>query len=182
MKKQKNIKYYIPLFFFLLLVIFLWLSLGKKVHAIPSPLIGKPIPAFKATKLPDPNKSITNNIFKGHISLLNVFATWCMSCRAEHPILIDIHNLRWVKIVGLNYRDKRQQAINWLKNYGNPYDDVIYDPQGRLAFNLGVYGTPETFIIDQKGIIRGKYVGVITPLVWKNDILPKIKNLGKTAP
>ena len=170
-------KTFLPLFIFILIALFLWQGLKRNPHKIPSPFIGKPVPKFKASTLSNPEQQISNRDLKGHVSLLNVFATWCLSCRAEHPVLMDIKDSHRVNIYGLNYKDNRGAAIKWLAKYGNPYTKVIFDPKGTIGINLGVYGTPETFVIDQKGIIRYKYIGPISPNEWHDKILPEVKKL-----
>lgn len=176
-EKSKKLRTFLPLIIFLCLVIFLWVGLYRDPHTIPSPLVGKPVPEFRAADLEFPNQFITNNIFKDKITLLNVFATWCLSCRYEHPTLIDVHHANLVNIVGLNYKDNNQAAIKWLQQYGNPFSHVIEDPTGNIGINLGVYGTPETFIIDRNGIIRYKFIGPISPDDWQNTLLPIIQKL-----
>lgn len=175
--KTAFIRTSVPLIIFIIIAVFLQRGLYRDPHRIPSPLIGKPVPEFRAATLKNPNEQITNKILKGQVSLLNVFATWCISCRAEHPILIDIRHSHQVVIYGLNYKDNRQAALKWLQQYGNPYNKIIYDPAGQIGINFGVYGTPETFIIDKKGIIRYKYIGPIAPTEWHDELLPEISRL-----
>jgi len=152
----------IPLILFSVIAMFLAKGLKQNPHKVPSPFIGKQFPIFSAASLEAPEHRLTNKLFQGHVSLLNVFASWCLYCRSEHPVLMDIKDNHQLIIYGLDYKDKRIAAIAWLKNYGDPYTKVIFDPQGKLAVNLGVYGTPETFIIDEDGVIRYKYVGPIS--------------------
>ena len=142
----KSSRLLLPLLVFVILVVFLWRGLYRDPHTIPSPLINKSLPSFNL--LQD---------FKGHVTLLNVFASWCLSCHTEHPILMDIAHSGEVVVYGLDYKDSHLAEENWLKKYGNPYQKIVDDPDGTLAINLGVYGTPETFIIDRAGIIRDKY-------------------------
>ncbi len=170
------IKTLIPLLVFIIIALFLWRGLQLHPHRIPSPLINKEVPAFRATTLKT-KQVILSASLKGQVSLLNVFATWCLSCRTEHPIMMDLYNRHLVNIYGLDYKDTRQPAEKWLAQYGNPYTKIIYDPTGKVGINLGVYGTPETFIIDQQGIIRYKYIGGITPAQMYNTIIPEIKKL-----
>lgn len=157
---------WIPLLIFIVVSVFLWRGLHRDPHLIPSPLINKPFPV-----------EITNVDLKGHITVLNIFATWCVSCQTEHTVLMKIAKNSNIVLDGLDYKDNKTIAQEWFKKVGNPYHQILDDPQGQLAINLGVYGTPETFIIDQNGIIREKYVGPITMMVWKNQLLPKIKKL-----
>lgn len=170
-------KYLIPLIIFIIITAFFWQGLKKDPRRVPSALIGKEVPAFSSPSLQNPHVQITNQQFQGHVSLLNVWATWCISCRAEHPILMDIVRENKAIIYGLDYKDDPTSAKNWLKNFGNPYKNVIFDGNGTLAINLGVYGTPETFIIDQHGVIRDKYIGPISPQVWQEQLLPEIDKL-----
>ncbi len=177
----KALRVALPLLIFIIIVVFLWRGLSRNPHRVPSPFINRALPKFNAETLKHPNKVITNQDLKGHVSLLNVFATWCLSCRAEHPVLMEIHNSHLVKIYGLNYKDQRQLAESWLIKFGNPYSEVIYDPKGTVGINLGVYGTPETFIIDAKGIIRYKYIGPISPEEWRDTIKPEVEKLKRAS-
>ncbi len=171
------IKYLLPFIIFVVIISFFWQGLNKDPHKVPSVLIGKPVPGFKYASLEHADKSITNQVFLGHVSLLNVWATWCISCRAEHPVLMDIAQSNRVVLYGLNYKDDRNAAIDWLAKFGNPYRDIIFDHKGELAINFGVYGSPETFVIDRNGVIRYKYIGPISPTAWEEEILPVIEKL-----
>lgn len=164
----------LPLLMFAVIVYFLWRGLGLNPHELPSVLIGKPVPAFAEEDLLDQENILKADIFKGQVALINVWATWCIACRAEHPVLMDVAKKFNVPIYGVNYKDKRSEALTWLKDYGNPYKKVIYDPKGTLGINLGVYGAPETYLIDRKNIIRFKYTGPISPEVWQEEIWPRI--------
>jgi cytochrome c biogenesis protein CcmG, thiol:disulfide interchange protein DsbE len=161
------------------LMFFLWRGLQRDPHQLPSALINKPVPEFAYPDLLKPEQKITNKIFLGHVSLLNVWATWCITCHAEHPVLMDMALSNEVKLYGLNYKDDLSAAIDWLRQYGNPYSAIIFDNKGTLAIDFGVYGTPETFVIDAKGIIRDKYIGAISPEVWRDKIEPEVKALLK---
>lgn len=162
---MKKIKYFLPLLVFVLLGLFLLKGIGLDPDELPSPLIGKSVPAFTLPELSS-GKSLTPDDLKGKVILLNVWATWCVSCKIEHPYLLQLTK-EGVIIVGLNYKDDRGQALQWLKNLGNPYLFNISDMQGRLGLDLGVFGAPETYLIDKQGIIRHKHVGVINDHVWK---------------
>ncbi len=164
-----------PLIVFMIIAIFLWRGLHINPHKIPSPLLGKSLPAFRAENLLEPEASVTDANLKGQVTLLNVFATWCATCQAEHPILMDIAREHGVRLVGLDYKDSRTKAMAWLKSYGNPYSMVISDPLGKLGISLGVYGTPETFVIDKNGIIRYKYIGGLSPNVWHDTLKPQVE-------
>ena len=174
-----KLKFLIPLFIFFALVVFLWKGLGEDPHIIPSALIGKPIPQFVYPSLFDQQKPLTNELFLGHVSLLNVWASWCYTCRAEHGVMMHIAASHDVALYGLNYKDKREVAEKWLKQAGDPFQKIIYDPDGKLGINLGVYGTPETFLIDKHGIIRDKLIGPVSPELWENKLLPEIEKLKK---
>jgi len=169
----------VPLLLFSVLALFLMKGLKRDPHKVPSPFIGKQIPAFSAVSLEGPTVKLTNKLFHGRVSILNVFASWCLYCRTEHPVLMDIKNTYHLTLYGLDYKDKRASAIKWLKQYGDPYTKIIFDPSGKLAINFGTYGTPETFIIDKEGIIRYKYVGPISPAEWKDNLLPIVMRLQK---
>lgn len=165
MMKQLNLKFVVPLLIFIVVVVLFWSGMNRN-QRLPSALINHAVPEFTAESLFVPSHQITPAIFKGHPTLLNVFATWCSVCRIEHPYLMDVHHQNSIHMVGLDYKDNQAQALAWLHAFGNPYDDVISDPKGTLAMNLGVYGTPEYFLIDSKGIVRKKIVGAIMPSQW----------------
>ena len=167
-------RFFIPLIIFLSLVFFFWLALPKDPSLLPSALINEPVPPFALSSLTDIETTITENELKGQVSLLNVWATWCAPCREEHPTLIKIHDRSNVPIYGLNYKDTPQYAINWLSNLGDPYDKVVNDADGQLAIDLGVYGVPETFIVDKNGVIRHKFVGILTMDIWEQQLQPVI--------
>ena len=131
--------------------------------------------AHETNQLLQPDQQLSEKIFLGKVSLLHVWATWCATCRAEHLVLMDLARSKKVVFYGLNYKDNPEAAKNWLKQYGNPYKAIISDPQGRLGIDLGVYGTPETFLIDSQGVIRYKYIGAITQHIWEHDIMPEIQ-------
>jgi cytochrome c biogenesis protein CcmG, thiol:disulfide interchange protein DsbE len=173
----RNIKTLIPLVIFLVISSILWFGLHRSPHKIPSPFIGKHVPGFSANSLLEPQQKITDADLHGQVSLLNIFATWCMSCRVEHPLLMNIQESYHIKLYGLDYKDQRKAALAWLKKFGDPYNKIIFDPRGELGINLGVYGTPETLVIDKSGVIRYKYIGPITPDVWQRKLLPIIQKL-----
>ncbi len=173
---MRHLRLFVPLLIFIITGMFLWQGLKQNPHLVPSPLIDKPFPVFRMPSLNASEPMVSNKNFKGHVTLLNVFATWCLSCRIEHPILMDIAEREGVTLVGLDYKDKREAALSWLKKYGNPYSAIIDDPQGELAINLGVYGTPESFVIDENGIIRYKYTGPIDARVWDEVLEPVVRH------
>lgn len=144
--------------------------------AVPSPLVGKPVPAFSLPRL-DGNGSVTEADLKGAVTVFNVFASWCLPCRVEHPVLMRMAADKRLRIVGLNYKDKPEDAKKWLAELGNPFAVVASDRQGRAAIHFGVYGVPETFIIDARGIIRHKHVGPIHASEYPDRIAPVIERL-----
>ena len=165
----QRVKYFLPLVIFFVLAGFLFRGLELDPTDMPSALIDKPMPAFSLPTLD--GRQVDESVFKGQVSLLNVWATWCISCRAEHPQLNAL-SAQGVVVVGLNYKDDTAQAIKWLKDLGDPYRLTVIDQSGRLGIDLGVFGAPETFIIDKRGMIRYKHVGVIDERVWKNTLQP----------
>jgi len=173
----RYLRYLIPLLLFTLLVGLLYRGLSLDPKLVPSPLIGKPMPGFTLTRLDDPDKTISDADLKGKISLLNVWATWCTSCRAEHETLVEFARTGKVAIYGLNYKDDRADAQRWLMQLGNPYIANAFDPDGRTGIDWGVYGAPETFIMDKHGIIRHKHIGPLTGQVIASEILPLIAKL-----
>ena len=170
-------RFLLPLALFLVLVGFLAAGLGLDPREVPSPLVGKPAPAFQASALARPEATIRRDDLLGKVWLLNVWASWCGACRDEHPVLVDYARRGGVPIYGLNYKDKREDGIGWLKQFGNPYTDSLFDPEGRIGIDYGVYGVPETFVIDRAGVIRYKHVGPITPAVLRDKIEPLLRRL-----
>ena len=162
---------------FLILLLVLWRGLNYNPSNLPSALINKPAPKFTLTILQSPNQVFNQNDLTGHISLVNVWASWCGACRYEHPILMDLNSSQQVVIYGIDYKDDRAKANAWIKQYGDPYRKVGFDPSGITSINWGVYGTPETFLLDAKGIIRYRHVGPLTHLVWQQEFVPQIKRL-----
>jgi cytochrome c biogenesis protein CcmG/thiol:disulfide interchange protein DsbE len=167
---------FVPLAVFVLLAAFLWKGLSLDPQELPSALIGKPFPDFKIPSLQQPDKFLTRTDLLGKPVLINVWATWCPACRQEHAELLAIARDGRIGIIGLNYKDERSAAIDWLQQLGNPYLFNIYDQQGRLGLDLGVYGAPETYLVDAAGIIRFRHVGVVTPEVW-SDIKARLDKL-----
>lgn len=166
-----------PLVLFLVLVGFLAIGLKLDPREVPSPFIGKPAPTFSLPQLADARQTLSAADFKGHVSLLNVWASWCVSCRQEHPLLLELSKQHIVPIIGLNYKDQREDGLGWLQQYGNPYTANAFDADGRVGIDYGVYGVPETFVIDQHGVIRHKHTGPITPQAWQQTLLPLILKL-----
>lgn len=170
---------FLPLIVFIALGVVLYRGLFLKPQELPSALVGKPIPAFTLTQLKDANKQLTAEDLKGDIVLLNVWATWCPSCRYEHPYLLDIAKSSQVTLYGLNYKDERDLAIKWLDELGDPYQFSVFDEAGRLGLDLGVYAAPETFVIDHHGIIRKRFAGPIDADVWQREFAPMIKTISQ---
>lgn len=170
---------WLPLGVFALLVGLLYVGLSLDPKRVPSPFIDKPAPEFEVTQLHNADLVFNNELFKGKVSLFNVWATWCVSCRQEHPVLVELAKTGKVDIYGLNYKDERNAAQRWLKQFGNPYVASAFDADGRVGIDWGVYGVPETFVIDKNGIVRHKHIG---PVSWQDltqDILPLIDRLNK---
>jgi cytochrome c biogenesis protein CcmG/thiol:disulfide interchange protein DsbE len=170
-------KYLVPLAIFVVLGLLLAYGLNLDPRKIPSPLIGKSLPAFSLTTVADPARKVGRDDLLGRAYLLNVWASWCVACRQEHPFLNELTRNKTVPIIGLNYKDKREDALGWLGSLGNPYELSLADNDGRLGIDLGVYGVPETFVIDKQGVIRYKQIGPITPEVWEQKLAPLIKEL-----
>jgi len=172
-------RFLIPLGVFAVIVVFLYVGLGLNPREVPSPLIGKPAPAFRLAQLQQPGKTLTRDDMAGQVWLLNVWASWCVSCRAEHSVLLDLARTKTVTILGLNYKDQPADALAWLKQFGDPYTLSITDLDGRVGIDYGVYGVPETFVIDKAGVIRYKQIGPVTPEVITGKILPLVRELEK---
>ena len=161
------------------MVVFLAIGLNRDPHEVPSPLINKAAPEFRLPQLQDQSKTFSAAEMRGKVWLLNVWASWCVSCREEHPLLLQYAASGAVPIYGLNYKDNRDEALGWLADLGDPYLLSAADVDGRVAIDFGVYGAPETFVIDQKGTIRYKQIGAITPDVWSGKIVPLVQQLNR---
>lgn len=170
-------KYIVPLVIFVALGLLLAYGLNLDPRRIPSPLIGKPLPAFSLATVADPARKVSRDDLLGRVYLLSVWASWCVACREEHPLLNELTSRKAVTIIGLNYKDKHEDALRWLGALGNPYELSLSDQDGRLGIDLGVYGVPETFVIDKQGVIRYKQIGPMTPEVWEQKLAPLIKEL-----
>jgi len=174
MNKKNIIKALLPLIIFLSLVILLYNGLGKNTRLLPSALINKPVPEFSVPSLMN-GQTINNDSLIGQMYLLNVWASWCPNCRVEHPMITEFARQKIIPVYGLNYKDENAAANQWLNQFGNPYKDILVDIEGLVGIDFGVYGAPETFLIDAKGIIRHKIVGELNPQNLKNEILPLIE-------
>ena len=175
------IRYLAPLALFLALAGLLYKGLSLDPRKVPSPLIDKPAPAFSLKRLKQPQATLGTEDMKGKVSLFNVWATWCVACRSEHPVLMQLAESGKVAIYGLNYKDDRAEAKRWLLRYGDPYLANAFDADGRVGIDWGVYGTPETFIVDQQGVIRHKHIGPLTQEVVRDEILPLVEKLEATS-
>lgn len=162
---------------FALLGFGIWWNQYHEMNYVPSPLIGKPAPEFSLPRLDDPAQNVSRADLLGAPYLLNVFASWCVACQEEHPVLVAQRERLGVKLVGFNYRDESNDAKRWLARFGNPYDLVIADLPGTAAIDFGVYGAPETFLIDASGVIRYKRIGPLTPDVIERELEPELAAL-----
>ncbi len=170
-------KRFLPLGIFLVLAVFLAVGLGLNPREVPSPLIDKEAPAFRLPQLRDPGLTLGTDDLKGKVWMLNVWASWCVACLDEHPILVEFSKRNVLPIYGLNYKDKREDALAWLGKHGNPYTMSVQDGDGRVCIDYGVYGVPETYVIDRNGIIRYKRIGPVTVQILQEKILPLLKQL-----
>lgn len=170
-------KFLIPLLLFIVLVGFLAVGLNRDPHEVPSPLIGKPAPAFELSQLQNPQKTFSPKNMKGQTWVLNVWASWCVACREEHPVLVEMGRLNLAPIIGLNYKDQRDAALAMLDRQGNPYLLSAFDANGRVGIDYGVYGVPETYVIDKLGVIRFKHIGPITMDLLNRKIIPLLAEL-----
>ncbi|HEY9379625.1 MAG TPA: DsbE family thiol:disulfide interchange protein [Burkholderiales bacterium] len=172
-------RYLLPLGVFIVVAGFLFYGLNLNPREVPSPLVGKPAPTFALARLDQPTEKFAPKEMAGKVWLLNVWASWCVSCRAEHPVLVELSKQKIVPVVGLNYKDQPDDAKKWLQHFGDPYLLSISDIDGRVGIDFGVYGVPETFVIDQKGIIRYKHIGPVTADSLKEKILPLVERLAR---
>ncbi len=173
---------WVPLVVFVLLAALLaagvWLSRRPDREALPSPLVGKPTPEFALPVLHEPGRVVRAADLRGAPYLLNVWGSWCPACRDEHPVLTRFAESRRVRVVGYNWKDSREDALRWLEQFGNPYWLVIADEEGSSAIDFGIYGAPETFLIDAQGRVRWKHVGPLTDAVVRDELLPLLEQLG----
>jgi len=170
-------RHMIPLGVFAALLLLFWVGLGLNPNIIPSPLIGKEAPKFELPELHNQQETVSNEMLKGQVTVFNVFASWCISCRAEHHHLLDLQR-KGVYLIGLNYKDERRHALGYLSQLGgDPYAKIAFDYKGDIGIEWGVYGTPETFVIDKKGIVRHKHTGPLYREVIENELLPLIRKL-----
>jgi cytochrome c biogenesis protein CcmG/thiol:disulfide interchange protein DsbE len=167
----------LPLGIFLLIGVAFAIGLTKDPKRMESKLIDKPFPEFSLTALYDETEILTEDMFKGQVSLINVFGSWCVACNVEHPVLKEIARRQEVNLIGMDWRDTRPKAKRWLSERGDPYAQIIFDNESVLAIKLGVTGAPESFLTDKAGNIRYKHVGIITPEIWRDTLLPIVETL-----
>ncbi|MCK5894950.1 MAG: DsbE family thiol:disulfide interchange protein [Endozoicomonadaceae bacterium] len=177
---MQRLKLFLPLVMFVVLAGFLFVGLFLDKQTLPSPLLDEPFPAFNLATLNAPDVMVSEHDLKGNIALVNVWATWCTSCRAEHPQLLAIAD-KEIPIYGVNYKDDSEDARRWLQEFGDPYRFSVMDVKGRLGLDLGVYGAPETYLMDARGVIRYKHVGVVDVRVWKDILKPQVEMLKQEA-
>jgi cytochrome c biogenesis protein CcmG/thiol:disulfide interchange protein DsbE len=176
-----RLRFILPLMAFLVMVVFLGIGLKLDPHDVPSPLINKPAPAFTLPQLHAPQKTFSPADMKGKVWLLNVWASWCVSCRQEHVYLTEFARDSSINLMGLNYKDEPVAAMQWLERLGNPYKISISDIDGMAGLDWGVYGVPETFIIDKNGIVRHKQTGPVDPTILRTLIMPLIEQLNRES-
>jgi len=169
-------RFLIPGLVFAVLIGFFVIGLNRDPSYVPSPLIGKAAPAFSLAKVEDPTQQVSDRDFTGRKHLVNVWATWCAGCRQEHEFLLQVAKQNVVPIVGIDWKDELPLAQRWLSELGNPYVATGFDVEGRVAIDYGVYGAPETFLVDEHGVVIYKHVGILTNEVWQNKLLPLIKD------
>lgn len=179
--RSSTLRYVLPLAIFVVLVGFLGVGLTLNPREVPSPLVGKVAPAFELPQLADPTKTFSPAEMRGKVWMLNVWASWCVSCRAEHRTLAELAQSGIVPVYGLNYKDTREEGLEYLRKLGDPYRAIAFDPQGRVGIDYGVYGTPETYVIDKQGVIRYKRIGPLTPEIIKEKVIPLVATLSRES-
>lgn len=169
---------FLPVAVFLVIAGIFWGGLGRDPTLVPSVLIDQPAPAFSLPPLHESAASLSNADFEGQVTLVNIFASWCVPCRAEHPLWMKLAEEGSVRMVGINYKDQPAAAKQWLDELGDPYTLIGADRTGRFGIDWGVYGVPETFLVDREGRIRYKHVGPVSPALWEKELLPALQALG----
>ncbi len=167
----------LPLVVFGVIVAFMAAGLALRPREVPSPLIDKPAPAFRLPLLNAPDRTLAPQDLRGQVWLLNVWASWCVACRLEHPLVLETAKTGTVPIYGLNYKDRPADALRWLERFGNPYVSSLSDTEGLVGIDFGVYGVPETYVIDKAGFIRHKVIGPLTPEGMRDIVLPLVRKL-----
>jgi len=175
-------RFLIPVIGFSLLVAVFWVGLNLDPTVVPSPLIGKSAPTFELPGLGAPDQPVTDADLRGQVSLLNVWATWCVGCRREHDVLLSISAMGDVPIYGLNWKDDQTAALRWLEELGNPYVATGFDGDGRVAIDWGVYGAPETFLVAADGTVLYKHIAPLTMQVWRDEFMPRIAAARSNSP
>lgn len=166
----------VPIILFMVICIFLWRGLSLDPHRLPSVQVGRAVPEFSLPELENPGVLFQSSQLRGKVVLLNVWASWCAACVEEQVFLMQLAR-EGVAIYGLNYKDNSSDAMQWLKQWGNPYKTIASDNEGKAAIDLGVYGAPETFVIDKQGVIRYRHAGIMNQVLWQKELLPLIKEL-----
>lgn len=174
-----RIRYAVPAILLLVIATFLGIGLTQNPSLVPSPLIGKTAPPIVLPEVANPERTFDSAALHGKVWLLNVWASWCVSCRQEHPLLMALSSQTGVPLYGLDYEDTRGAAMQWLSTAGNPYRSIANDPKGKVGMNFGVYGVPETYVIDKQGVVRYKQVGPLSPQVVEHTILPLVARLSQ---
>ncbi len=174
-------RYVIPLVVFVVIAAFMAVGLTRDPSRVPSPLIGKSVPGFELATVAEPGRRVAPRDFEGQVWLLNVWASWCVACREEHPVMMRASEREGLTLVGLDYKDQRGSAVQWLERHGDPYTVSAHDPEGKVGMDLGVYGVPETYVIDAEGTIRYKHVGPISHETLEEEILPLVDDLQRSS-
>jgi len=164
----------LPLLVFLVVGVFLFLSLNSDPNKLPSPLVGKKFPIIEGTDFYSNETVKLNDLMDNNLALVNVWASWCVTCRKEHQVIMNIAKNNSLKLIGINYKDTKNDGEEYLKVMGNPFDEIVFDPNGEIGMELGVYATPETFLISREGLIIHKHIGEITKEIWNENFLPLI--------
>ena len=175
---KRTWQFLVPLVLFAILGFFLFKGLNLNPREVPSPLINKPAPAFALPRLDDPTQTVRRDDLLGKVWVLNVWASWCAPCRQEHPLVVAFAQRNQVPVFGLNYKDKRDAAQAWLRGLGDPYAATLVDADGKVGIDYGVYGVPETFVIDAQGVVRYKQIGPLTEEAIRDKIEPLLRQLG----
>lgn len=175
-------RYLAPIAVFATLIPVFLIGLNRDPSELPSPFLNQPAPAFELTTLSDPEKTISNADYRGQTVLINVWATWCVGCRQEHGWLMELSARNEIPIYGLNWRDRREDALAWIAQLGNPYVASGFDGDGRVGIDWGVYGAPETFLVDANGVVVHKHLGPLNEQIWQRDFVPKIETARASRP